>query len=95
MILFLFGVQMVFGNVLSENTVAEPGRDVAVFAGDARHRESGAIAAVVLLTDNHRHSIAEQAVTAAVLIVVLAITIGLLYAANVVHKILGSTERTF
>jgi multiple antibiotic resistance protein len=51
----------------------------------------GAIAAVVLLTDNHRHSIAEQVVTALVLVIVLAITMGLLYAANVIHGVLGST----
>ena len=34
----------------------------------------GVIMAVVLLTDNHRHSIGQQAVTAAVLAVVLLIT---------------------
>ncbi len=51
----------------------------------------GAITAVVLLTDNNRHSLAQQAVTAAVVVVVLAITLGLLYAASMIHRLLGST----
>jgi multiple antibiotic resistance protein len=92
-ILFLFGLQMVFGSgALAQHAVAEPGHDAAVFPlalpGIAT---PGAITAVVLLTENHRHSIAEQAVTALVLLLVLAITLGLLYAANAVHRLLGST----
>jgi multiple antibiotic resistance protein len=92
-ILFLFGLQMVFGSgVLSKDAVAEPGHDVAVFPLALPGIASpGAITAVVLLTDNHRHSIAEQAVTALVLLLVLGITLGLLYAADAVHGMLGST----
>lgn len=90
-ILFLFGLQMVFGTgVIAEK--AEPGRDIAVFPlalpGIAN---PGAIMAVVLLTDNHRHSIAQQAVTAAVLLVVLAITIVALLASARITRALGST----
>src|SRR5213592_2093553 len=53
-ILFLFGLQMVFGRgVLSEHAVAEPGHDVAVFPLALPAIASpGAITAVVLLTDN-------------------------------------------
>ena len=92
-ILFLFGLQMVFGSgVMSKDAVAEPGHGVAVFPLALPGIASpGAITAVVLLTDNHRHSIGEQIVTAVVLLVVLAITLGLLYAANAVHAMLGST----
>jgi len=92
-ILFLFGLQMVFGRgVLAEHAIAEPGRDVAVFPLALPGIASpGAITAVVLLTDNHRHSIPEQAITAFVLLFVLALTAGLLYAANAIHKVLGST----
>ena len=92
-ILFLFGLQMVFGSgVLSKNAAAEPGHDAAVFPLALPGIASpGAITAVVLLTDNHRHSIAEQAVTALILLVILAITLGLLYAAAAVHRVLGST----
>ena len=42
--------------------------------GLANMGNPGVIMAVVLLTDNHRHSIGQQAVTAAVLAVVLLIT---------------------
>src|ERR1041384_2718532 len=63
-ILFLFGIQMVFGSgALSKHAVAEPGHDAAVFPLALPGIASpGAITAVVLLTDNHQHSIAEQAV---------------------------------
>jgi len=92
-ILFLFGLQMVFGKgVLSEHAVAEPGRDLAVFPLALPGIASpGAITAVVLLTDNHRHSISEQVVTALVLLLVLALTLALLYAANMIHGVLGDT----
>jgi multiple antibiotic resistance protein len=92
-ILFLFGLQMVFGRgVAAEHAITEPGHDAAVFPLALPGIASpGAITAVVLLTENHRHSFAEQVVTALVLVTVLAITVGLLYAANSIHRILGST----
>lgn len=92
-ILFLFGLQMVFGSgVLSQHAVAETGRDVSVFPLALPAIASpGAITAVVLLTDNHRHSIREQIVTALVLLLVLVLTLVLLYAANVIHRLLGDT----
>jgi len=92
-ILFLFGLQMVFGTgVMAEGVEAEPGHDIAVFPlalpGIAN---PGAIMAVVLLTDNHRHSIAQQAVTAGVLFIVLAITLLALLASRRIRQILGGT----
>jgi multiple antibiotic resistance protein len=92
-ILFLFAIQMVFGSgVLATHAASEPGRDIAVFPlampGIAN---PGAITAVVLLTDNHRHSIQEQVVTAIVLVVVLLLTLALLYSANAIHAKLGDT----
>ncbi len=92
-LLFLFGLQMVFGKgVADENALPEPGHDIAVFPLALPGIASpGAITAVVLLTDNNRHSVAQQAVTAAVVVVVLALTLGLLYAATFIHRILGST----
>jgi len=92
-ILFLFGLQMVFGSgVLAEHRITEARRNLAVFPLALPGIASpGAITAVVLLTDNHRHSIREQAVTAVVLLVVLALTFGCLYAANRIHRVLGDT----
>ena len=92
-ILFLFGVQMVFGTgVMAERATAEPGHDVAVFPlalpGIAN---PGAIMAVVLLTDNHRHSVGQQAVTATVLVLVLGLTLVFLLVAKYLNRVLGST----
>jgi len=89
-ILFLFGLQMIFGRVTAEGS--EPGHDVAVFPlAMPVIANPGSILAVVLLTDNHRHSIAQQALTGAVLIVVLVITLVTLLLANPIHRVLGST----
>lgn len=92
-ILFLFGLQMVFGTgVVAEKAHAEPGHDIAVFPlalpGIAN---PGAIMAVVLLTDNHRQSIAQQAITAGVLIVVLLLTLAALLLSRWINQLLGST----
>jgi len=89
-ILFLFGLQMIFGKVTPEGS--EPGHDVAVFPlAMPVIANPGSILAVVLLTDNHRHSIAQQAMTGAVLIVVLLITLVTLLLAAPIHRVLGST----
>ncbi|HYS53547.1 MAG TPA: MarC family protein [Thermoanaerobaculia bacterium] len=89
-ILFLFGLQMVFGTVTAGG--AEPGHDVAVFPlALPVIANPGSILAVVLLTDNHRQSIAQQALTGAVLLVVLAITLVTLLLAQPIHRVLGST----
>src|ERR1043166_5900566 len=91
-ILLRFGLQMVFGKGVLEHAGAEVGRDLAVFPLALPGIASpGAITAVVLLTDNHRHSIREQLVTAAVLVAVLALTLGCLYSARVIHRLLGDT----
>lgn len=92
-ILFLFGLQMVFGTgVVAERAHAEPGHDIAVFPlalpGIAN---PGAIMAVVLLTDNHRQSVAQQALTAGVLVVVLILTLVALRFSRRINQLLGST----
>ena len=51
----------------------------------------GAIMAVVLLTDNHRQSIAQQALTAGVLVVILIITLVALLLSRRINRLLGST----
>ena len=51
----------------------------------------GAMLAVVILTDNHRNSVGDQALTAALLMVVLVVTLGLLLLAAQMQKIIGRT----
>ena len=45
--------------------------------------------AIVMLTDNHRFSIPDQAVTAALLAVVLGVTLVLLLAAGLLRRVIG------
>lgn len=71
---------------------AKSGQDLSVFplampliAGP------GTIMAAVMLTDNSRYSIPEQAVTAVVLLADLALTYGMLLSAEMIHRVLGTT----
>lgn len=90
-ILFLFGLQMVFGSgVISNQTTEEPGHDIAVFPlAVPSIATPGAILAVILLTDNHVYSIPTQATTAAILLGILAITLVCMLAATPILKVIG------
>lgn len=90
-ILFLFGLQMVFGSgVTSSQTTEEPGHDIAVFPlAVPSIATPGAILAVILLTDNHLYSIPTQATTAAILLGILAITLVFMLAATPILKVIG------
>jgi len=92
-VLFLFGLQMVFGTgAAAHQPEADAEHDIAVFPLALPAIASpGAITAVVLLTDNHRHSLAEQGVTAIVVVLILAITLAMLYASTAILRILGAT----
>ena len=76
-ILLLFALNMVFGNSKPEEEIAmlRPGKETAVFPLAMPSIASpGAMLAVVLLTDNSRHSILDQALTALVMSFILFIT---------------------
>lgn len=94
-ILFLFAMTMVFGESKPAREIEEAERDHlagAVFPLAMPSIASpGAMLAIVILTDNHTESIAEQAITAGLLILVLVLTLLLLLAASAVHKIIGNT----
>jgi multiple antibiotic resistance protein len=63
-ILFLFGLQMLFGRVDAKPGAPEPGRDLAVFPlAVPSIAGPGAMMAVILLTDNDVYTVAEQAQT--------------------------------
>lgn len=94
-ILFLFALTMIFGESKPESEIGQAERDHldgAVFPLAMPSIASpGAMLAVVILTDNHRNSIADQAVTAGLLLLVLAFTLGLLLLATKLHKLIGRT----
>ena len=94
-ILFLFALDMIFGQSKPASEIEMCERDDlsgAVFPLAMPSIASpGAILAIVILTDNHRNSIAEQAVTAGVLLSILALTFILLLAATRIQKLIGET----
>ena len=94
-ILFLFALMMIFGEGKSTREIEEAEREHmsgAVFPLAMPSIASpGAMLAVVILTDNNRNSIADQAVTGLLLVVVLAITLLLLLIGSKAKKFIGST----
>ena len=94
-VLFLFAMTMIFGESKAESEIEEAGRDHlagAVFPLAIPSIASpGAMLAIVVLTDNHRQPIIEQAVTAGILVVVLTLTLLLLLVASYVHRLIGNT----
>ncbi len=88
-ILFLFGLQMIFGTG-SLQSREESEHDIAVFPlAIPATATPGAILAIILLTDNHIYPISAQIVTAIIMLVILAITLLLLLLAERVIKIIG------
>ena len=89
-ILFLFGLQMLFGRLDAEAGAPEPGRDLAVFPlAVPSIAGPGAMMAVILLTDNDVYTVAEQAQTGVVLLVVLLLTYILLLFSDAILRIIG------
>ena len=91
-ILFLFALQMIFGSKMDEQGSATNSQhDLAVFPLAVPSIASpGAIMAVIVLTDNNLHGIAEQAATAGVLIGVLVITCLLMLASTQILRVIGN-----
>ncbi|OOE57121.1 MarC family protein [Salinivibrio sp. IB282] len=99
LVLLLFSLTMIFGEgkpgqeakMLSENVDKAEIAATAVYPLAVPSIASpGAMMAVVMLTDNNRYAIAEQAVTAGVMFFVLIATLVLLLGANVTHKVIGN-----
>jgi multiple antibiotic resistance protein len=90
LILFVFGLQMVFGWIEQTGASLEKGRDLAVFPlAVPAIAGPGAITAVILLTDNDVYSVHERTKTAVVLLIVLALTYLLLLLSDVIVRIIG------
>lgn len=88
-ILFLFGLQMIFGTT-SGQSQGEPEHDIAVFPlAIPATATPGAILAVILLTDNHVHPIAVQIGTALTTVAVLGITLLMLRLSSKIIAFIG------
>ncbi len=88
-ILFLFGLQMVFSQNSPEET-GEPRHDISIFPLAIPSTASpGAILAVILITDNHAYTIKEQVITSVTMMLVLIITLVLLLFSGAIIKVIG------
>jgi len=88
-ILFLFGLQMIFGSQ-SQPLRQEPEHDIAVFPlAIPATATPGAILAVILLTDNHVYPIAVQLGTALITLGILGTTLLLLLLSTRIIKVIG------
>jgi len=94
-VLFLFALTMIFGEskVEEETRQINPNAsDLAIFPLAVPSIASpGAMLAVVMLTDNHRYSVAEQMITAATMLTVLALTLLLFFMAAPILRVIGSS----
>lgn len=88
-ILFLFGLQMIFGSQ-SSRMRPEPDHDVAVFPlAIPATATPGAILAVILLTDNHIFPISVQLGTALITVGVMAVTLAILLFSGRIIAVIG------
>lgn len=98
LVLLIFALTMIFGESkpeqeqkMSEDMSHSDLADLAVYPLAIPSIASpGAMMAIVMLTDNSRYSFLDQSITAAVMIVVLVITLCLLLGATFIHKIIGN-----
>lgn len=91
-VLFMFALTMIFGPSKPEEELnfCEKARDLAIFPLAIPSIASpGAMMAVVMLTDNHRFSIYDQAITTGIMVIVLLITLLLLLAAPRILALIG------
>lgn len=92
LVLFLFALTMIFGESKPEGEIkaARSAHDTAVFPlATPSIASPGAMMAVVLLTENSRHSITEQAVTALLMLLVVGTAYLFMLASNWVFKVIG------
>lgn len=96
-ILFIFALDMIFGTSKPENEVAEAQKHAEDALDSAIYPLAipsiagpGAMMAVIVRTDNGLYSIGEQAVTAAVMLVVLGIVLVAMLAATRIERVIGS-----
>ena len=96
MVLFLFALTMIFGESKPEAEIEESHKvdahqSKAIFPLAIPSIASpGAMMAIVMLTDNHRYSLVDQGITAAVMVSVLLITLLLLLGATHIQKWIGN-----
>ena len=92
LILFLFALTMIFGESKpeGESKVARSVQETAIFPlATPSIASPGAMMAVVLLTENTKHTIGEQAVSAVLMLSVVGAAYGLMLGAGWISKVIG------
>lgn len=92
LVLFLFALSMIFGESKPEGEIKEVGsaQDTAIFPlATPSIASPGAMMAVVLLTENGGNSFTHQAVTAVLMLFVIAIVYCLMRGAVQILKVIG------
>ena len=93
-ILFLFAITMIFGD-------GKPATEQKQFDGNISHlavfplampslASPGAMLSVVMLTDNHRYSLEQQAVTSVMMATVMICSLALLLLASPIQRVIGT-----
>ncbi len=93
-ILFLFALSMIFGESKpdEELKLAESGTETAIFPLAIPSIASpGAMLAAVMLTENNRYNLWEQAQTVAIMLFVLLVVLVFLFAASWIHRLIGNS----
>lgn len=93
LVLLLFALTMIFGESKPEKEIKMSNNlnELAVYPLAVPSIASpGAMMAVVLLTDNHRFDLFEQAITGGIMLLVLFITYLLLNGANKIQHLIGN-----
>ena len=93
-VLFLFALSMIFGESKPDEEIkmAISGSETAVFPLAIPSIASpGAMLGAVLMTENGRYSLIEQAQTGGTMLAVLVIVFVLLLSANWIHRLIGSS----
>ena len=92
-VLFLFALTMIFGESKpeGETEMLRSGQDIAIFAlATPSIASPGAMMAVVLLTENQSHTLLDQGITAAIMLLVVAMVFGLMFFAGTISKLIGT-----
>ena len=90
LILFIFAIKMLFGDMDRDTGPPEPGKDIAVFPlAVPSIAGPGTIMAVIVLTDNDVYTVPEQALTSVMLLLVLIVTYVLFLMSEKVLKVIG------
>jgi multiple antibiotic resistance protein len=88
----LFALAMIFKSPAAHSATAEDGHDIAVFPlATLSIAGPGPMLAAVMLTDHDRYTLPRKTGTALVVVVVLAITPGMLLAAVPLMKLFGKS----